>query len=450
MPNITEMQLKALTVENDRQQLTDGDNLLGKVRATRAGVVVHFEYRYRFGSRIRAVSCGTWPAINLKKIRLARDAYRVEVNNGVDPLERKYGERLKAQADQASLIVAEKARLAACADKQARLTVREAFAHWEKQKLSNHKDGGAFVRRAYQKDVFPLIGDMAIADVKKAHVAALLDAVLARGVARMTNVVLSLLRQLFRYALSRDWIETDPTAVLSKKDFGGRETERDRVISTEEIQELGRKMPVANLQKSTEAAIWIMLSTCCRVGELSKARWCEVDTDARRWLIPAANAKNGREHMVALSDFAIEQFEVLRSLQTSPEWIFPARVGDPHSDVHLDDKAITKQVRDRQRRKPIKGRSKHSDALILANGEWTPHDLRRTGATLMGELGVDSDIIERCLNHIEQNKMARIYQRQTREGEMAAAWRLLGAHIALLKRGDTKVVSIRRRIRNIV
>jgi integrase len=59
--------------------------------------------------------------------------------------------------------------------------------------------------------------------------------------------------------------------------------------------------------------------------------------------------------------------------------------------------------------------------LLLTGGEWTPHDLRRTAATLMGELGVRPDVIERTLNHIEQNRMSRIYQRQSLEAEQQAA-----------------------------
>ncbi len=69
---------------------------------------------------------------------------------------------------------------------------------------------------------------------------------------------------------------------------------------------------------------------------------------------------------------------------------------------------------------------------MLSGGAWTPHDLRRTGATMMGELGVMGEVIERCLNHVEQNKLKRIYQRHELKAEQREAWRLLGERIALL------------------
>ncbi len=51
---------------------------------------------------------------------------------------------------------------------------------------------------------------------------------------------------------------------------------------------------------------------------------------------------------------------------------------------------------------------------------------------MMGELGVMGEVIERCLNHIEQNKLKRIYQRHELKSEQKEAWRLLGERLALL------------------
>jgi integrase len=61
-----------------------------------------------------------------------------------------------------------------------------------------------------------------------------------------------------------------------------------------------------------------------------------------------------------------------------------------------------------------------------------PHDLRRTAATMMVQLGVLPDVVEKCLNHTEPNKLKRIYQRASYEGPMRDAWRLLGDRLHLL------------------
>ena len=77
-------------------------------------------------------------------------------------------------------------------------------------------DGGAEAQRAFERDVFPLVGDLAVADVKKAHVQNIVDTMMARDVVRMTKRVLSDLRQMFGFALDRDYVEADPTARIKK------------------------------------------------------------------------------------------------------------------------------------------------------------------------------------------------------------------------------------------
>ena len=82
----------------------------------------------------------------------------------------------------------------------------------------------------------------------------------------------------------------------------------------------------------------------------------------------------------------------------------------------------------------MKGRANVAlaETLVLPGGRWTPHDLRRTGATIMVSLGVLPEVAERCLNHTEENKVKRIYQRHSYEVEMREAWRLLGERLTLL------------------
>lgn len=165
------------------------------------------------------------------------------------------------------------------------------------------------------------------------------------------------------------------------------------------------------------------------------AEWDDVDLEGGKCRIPPENAKNTKEHTVYLSSLAVKHFEVLKSLAGASTWVLPAR----WTDQHLCVKSLAKQIGDRQRgdKPPLECRSLNIHALELPGGKWTPHDLRRTAATMMGMLGVRPDVIEKCLNHVEQNKVVRIYQRQKLEAEQAEAWRLLGERLELLLRKDT-------------
>lgn len=440
--SLTELELKAKTPADAGGRVSDGGGLFGHIRIDRSKrVVVAFEYRFRSPStaKLRAIACGKWPDSSLKAIRMQRDEYRLAVDGGIDPLETKHAEKLAARADQEESILREQQRLHVIAAAQARITVTELFDKWEKAELVDRKDKGAEVRRMFAKDVFPLIGNMAAEDVRKGHVMAVVDAVKERGVSRMSRVVFSLIRQMMRFAVDRDLLESDPSASIRKEKAVGKDVERDRVLSEEEIKLLAKRMPESGLSEPVKIAVWIMLSTLCRVGELSKSKWSDLDLDNRSWRIPPEMSKNGREHRIFLSSFALKQFENLKSIQMSPIWIFPSRDGEKH----LDEKTITKQIRDRQRTDQLKRRAKPTSVLLLPGGQWTSHDLRRTGATLMGELGVSGETIERCLNHVEQNRLKRTYQRQRNEQAMADAWQLLGDRLEILVNNIENVVTMK-------
>lgn len=425
MAKLTELELQSLGPGDQGRTLFDDGNLRGTGRVSAAGKVsVAFVWRYRFDGKKKDIRCGTWPGDRLSAIRKERDRARRVLDDGKDPALERKAERLESKVEQ-------QAKVSELQEQLARPTVRDLYERWVSLELARRRDGGAEVKRGFEKDVLPKIGMVAAEDVGKAHITAVLDGILARGADRLANRTLSELRQMFGFGLVRDLVKVDPTHRIRKADIGGQEVERDRVLSEEEIRELAHKLPEARFTRATECAVWLMLSTCCRVGEISRARWDHVDFEARTWTIPAEHAKNEKAHVVYLSDFALRQFEGLRELAAA-DWIFPDRSGKAHVCV----KSITKQVRDRQRTEAMRNRTQATGILVLAGGEWTPHDLRRTGATLMGMLGVRPDVIERCLNHVEQNKMARVYQRQKLETEQAEAWRALGGRLEWLTRGD--------------
>lgn len=180
---------------------------------------------------------------------------------------------------------------------------------------------------------------------------------------------------------------------------------RDRTLSAEEIRELrdifasmegayaaadDRRSAERPVLPETQLALWTCLGTACRIGELLMARWEHVDFDKATSFDPRQNTKTKVDWLVYLSDFSLRQFRTLKLLTGDTEWCYPARLKDGHVSL----KGVGKQVGDRQMRfksrKPLAHR-RNDDSLALAggkNGEWTPHDLRRTTATMMQALRV--------------------------------------------------------------
>lgn len=347
-----------------------------------------------------------------------------------------------------------------------RLTVIQVFERWAATELAPHiggdgkrigrKDGGTYVHDQFKRRVFPKFGDVAMVEIRKADILTILDAVKAEGKLRTANVLLADLKQMFRFAAEREIIQHSPIELISKRKIGGKDIKRDRVLTDDEVRALSQKLHFANLSKSTELGIWLILATGCRIGELTGTVWVDakieqqklqsvvdkhnaaqksgavqlgfVDTEAQTWYLPTT--KNQRDHLIHLSDFALEKFEELAELRRNDKltqkplpWVFPNSRGTGPVCI----KSFGKQLADRQRidDERLKNRTKAVEALALPGGKWTAHDLRRTTSTMMSRLRITNDVINECQNHIKQG-MSGVYIQDRRVAEQQLAFDALG------------------------
>jgi integrase len=309
-------------------------------------------------------------------------------------------------------------------------TFSEICDAWLGEALASRKDRGESVRRSMHKDVLPTLGGLPLRAVRRGQVVAVLERIVDRGSARQAGCVLADLRQMFRWAVQVGHTEADPTATLRKNDFGGAPEMRQRRLDDHELLELGQRMREARLARHVRHAVWLMLATGARIGEVAHARWADVDTDARVWTIPAEISHSGRANVVPLSAFAMRHLMPPGELRRSDVWVFPGRVAaEP-----LSPKALGKQIRDRQRGSQIRGRASGTTALLLPGGAWTPLDLRRTAAALMAELGVRSDVIGACLDHAVRSDSQRAYHRLPSLEERRSALERLGQRLDAIER----------------
>lgn len=313
------------------------------------------------------------------------------------------------------------------------LTVADLYKAWFP--TTRRKDGGVELTR-YFKTILGAIGTISLADVNEGHVKQLLTQFSDVGHNRKAVMYLNALKQMFKWGEGRKpWklLFDNPVVNLKPLDITQtdyKEVERDRALKPDEIKELLFKIKhKAQLLIQSEIALLLYLSCTTRGGETVKAKWENVDLENGVWFIPEADTKGkAPAHTVYLSDFAIKQFKRLKSYNLHTIFCFPDATGKAAVDV----RTITKQVAARQlqfkdRKTPLSPHlSTLSSSLVVAGGEWVPHDLRRTSASLMQSLGVDRYVIERALNHTEDNKMQRIYQRHDYAPELKDAWARVG------------------------
>jgi integrase len=424
-------------------RVSEAGGLYGVVRRGKDGAPsVMFRWRFRHDNKLADFTAGSWPGDSLKDIREAH-AWAIDQHKaGKNPSTERQLSKAQAAHTQATLARA-----------YTEETVRALSERWQQAELvkrgtKGRKDNGTEVIRSFERDIFPTLGDRPLASIKRAEWAELFDQVKVRS-PRMALRLFADARQFLDWCSRRDYIEVNPLHKLKRDDIAPAYKERERVLWDSksptphaELLELREKLPNARLQRTTELALWIMLGTACRVGELSIARWEHVDLANRRWHIPAP--KNGVPHDVYLSDFTLRYLKELHSLTGHTSWCFPAdnkRDADGNPTSHVCVKSIGKQVKDRQRTEAMKNRSKATGALCLSGGPWTPHDTRRTAATIMGACGVSGELVERAINHVP-NKLVRTYQKSDRWPELVTAWTKLGAELDRLLHGtEAKVIA---------
>lgn len=472
----TARELAAIPAAWKGDTLSDGGGLSGEVRVAADGSVsVRWKCAFRWGEKVQWHQCGTWPGVELAEVRRNRNAARELVAQGVHPTQAKEAERIeRMQAVETALAKAQ-------AEQQERLTVHAMFSAWLADGV-NRRDGNHELQRTYAKDIQPHLGALELRALTEAHIRAMLKPALAAGKVRKAQVLLLNVRQALGWAEKRKpWrallLEGNPADLITEDSITppDHKAERDRVLSPAELWELAQAlqstsatyaaMPAGSklhasrpVKPETQHALWIALGTICRIGELLQARWEHLDLQAGTWFIPAENVKGRRGKrqalMVYLSPFVQRHFEQLHALTGASPWCFPSRGegGDPeHGPVCCN--SISKQVADRQamfsqRGQPL-GRRRNDNTLVLAqgkNGKWTPHDLRRTGATMMQSLGVPLETIDRCQNHVlSGSKVRRHYLHHDYAEEKAKAWRMLGERLEIILAGGADIVPLPRR-----
>lgn len=449
------LELRAIPPEWKGDTLSDGEGLSGEVRvAADSSVSIRWKYAFKWQGKIAWHACGTWPKTCMEAIRDARDEARKLVAAGVNPNDRKKAEKIERQAEvEATIADAERERVE-------NLTVQAMFDAWIADGVAR-KDGNAEILRLFGRDVLPTIGTKPVRAVTERDLRAVLRALVKRGVNRTAVRARNDIVQMFGWAERRQpWrglmAEGNPALLIEIDkivapdfDLSG---ERERVLSADEIRELrdifvrmeadytaaqDKYAAIRPLRKETQLALWISLSTACRIGELLMSEWKHVDLDLGEWFIPKENVKGARgkkqDHLVFLSDFALRHFRALHALTGKSKWCFPSRDDE---DAHVGVKSVSKQVGDRQERfknrKPLKNRQ-NNNTLVLAggaNGDWVPHDMRRTAATLMQALRVDPMTIDRCQNHVMKgSRVRRHYLHYDYADEKRDAWRRLGERL---------------------
>ena len=352
------------------------DDISGFGLRIREGGTRNWIYRYRIGSKQRSLILGSATSVPLSVARKNASTLEARIRLGEDPaLDR---QNAKLEADNTFGVLAAQYLEARKSDWRPR-TYDEIERHLTKYVKSLHRTP---ITAVSQRDVANLLNGVAkqSGDVTANRVRASLSALLSWA-----------MREGIRLP------EGNVAAYTNVRE----EKSRERVLTDAELKAIW----TACADNDFGAIVKLLILTGQRRTEIGSLRWDEVHDD--QIILAASRTKNGRAHVVPLSDPASAILSQLH--RGDREHVFGRR------DGFLDwSKAKTAL-----------------DARCAEAGKWTLHDLRRTVATRMAELGVQPHIIEAVINHVSGHKggVAGIYNRATYDKEKREALNLWADHV---------------------
>ncbi len=388
----TDRSIAALKLKAARYEVWEAGRTGLGVRVSPAGRK-SWIYMYRFEGRPRRMTLGTYPQLSLANARVLHATAREQLDRDIDPgalhVERRRAER---HAETVAQLVTE------YLEKYARPKKRTAAAD----------------ERALGKEVLPLWGRRTAASITRRDVIRLLDGIVERGSPIMANRLLEIIRRMFAFAVKRDILDSSPCFMVEPP---AKETPRDRVLSPDEIKAFWTGLEKAKMSDPTRLALKLMLATGQRRDEIVGAPWSELDLDAGAWEIPAVRAKTGRAHRVPLSSLALDLLAEVRRIGGGSGWLFPS----PRRDGPMASAAVSHAVRN------------NLDWFGIA--QFTPHDLRRTCASGLAELGINRLVVGKILGHSDRS-VTGIYDRYGYWPEKKRALDAWGARLTEIISGE--------------
>lgn len=364
---------KAKPADKD-YEIPDGNGLTLSVRKSGKKI---WRFRYqRPGSSARTnITLGYYPALTLAAARTLHDEYLDLLALGIDPKKRE-----KELAEQEQLIT----------DSLFINVATRWFAIKKTSGISEIHAGDIW--RSLEKNVFPVIGQTPVTELKAQILIAALEPVRARGALETLRRLTQRINEVMVFAVNSGLLDASPAATIGKV-FEKPKKQHMATIRPERLPELMQRFENTNLTLMTRLLMKWQLLTLVRPGEAAGTMWCEIDIENKLWTIPAERMKKRREHQVPLSAQAIAVLEQLRPLSGHSSLVFPGRVNYSQS---MNSETVNKALR-----------------RMGYTGELVSHGLRALGSTAMNEAGFQPDVIEAVLAHADTNQTRAAYNRST-------------------------------------
>ena len=366
---LNDRQIKHSKPKDKPYKLTDGNGLY--LHITPAGGKL-WKLDYAIDGKRKTLSIGKYPHLSLVEAREAAENARKMKAQGIDPSQAKQQAKAERQA--------------------ALLNTFEHIARdWHQNNISRWKPNHAQrIMRYLEKDVFPHIGSSPIQELRVAHIKKVLDAITARGVAETAEKIRQWINKIFNYALMLERVDGNPASALVGY-IQPQTTEHMPALPREELTEFYHRLLQVDAEPQNRLCLMLLVLCFPRNTEIRGGEWKEINWQAKTWTIPASRMKRPREHLIPLSDWAMELLQELHQLTGKGRFMFPNR---NTISGYISENTLGNILN-----------------RIGYKGIATPHGFRSLASSILNEQGFNPDAIERQLAHVEENKIRAAYNR---------------------------------------
>ncbi len=210
--------------------------------------------------------------------------------------------------------------------------------------------------------------------------------------------VRDIVKQIFAYAILHGQKVANPADEVGPASIATFQP-KDRALSAPEIRIMFQLLEHVATLPTIRIGLKLILLTMVRKSELQDAVWSEVDFENAVWSIPKERMKRSKAHNVYLSQQALDILIALKTCAGNSRYLLPSRYDADAPMSRATFNRITSAI-------AVSAKQK---ALPLE--PFTVHDLRRTGSTLLNELGFNRDWIEKCLAHEEGRSSRGVYNK---------------------------------------
>ncbi|WP_348518067.1 tyrosine-type recombinase/integrase [Campylobacter sp. CCS1377] len=396
---LNDTKIKALKAKDKKYYIADFDNLLLCVYPSGKKTFM-FNYKCPKTLKYKRLTLGEYPTLSLANARKQRDDLKVNLVEN---------DSIHQKSD---------------------ITFKDlALEKMEFKKLELSEKTYKSYMSYLQRFAFGIYGDIVLDKLQIKDILKSFEKFRKEKIKEGADKFFTLLNEIFRHAVMKEYIKTNPMLNLNRKDLLINKASKNHatILETKEIKILIDNIVNYNGYISVKVASLMSLLTAQRSFSIRSAKWSDIDLEKGLWYIPEEDMKMKKAHTIPLNSQCVYMLERYKQMSINTGYLFYSLRSK--SEI-ISDNTIRSMFR----------------RMGYSNDDFTPHGFRAMFSTLAHENRekhkMSSDIIELCLAHVEKNKIKSAYNHALNLKEKAILMQWWGDYL-------NEIANLNQQVKNI-